>query len=559
MNDFVEFIYEIDSSKMNAKSFKIKILDEETLIKNNNLKEITNPVFFEKSNVPTIDGLLSNEIFGIVKADRANIFAYIDLTDYFLHPLVYKIWSRMDSNLRHIVHGTKTFSINSKGQFVEDENGKTGLKFLKDNIDKIKIQSTDSSKRDRNIKFINENRDRLFLRKWIVIPAFYRDVNTSDSHKGVGEINKFYSSLLMGAKSARESKDYGFDVSDMIKGRIQETLLVIYDWMSKEPNIYGKKGILRRAVMSKTSDYGARLVISAPDLKVEKLEDLYVDLDHSALPLHAACVNFFPFVVFNVRRFFENEFMGRLTTEVYNKNRQKEEVELNEPLIYFSDERIKMELDRFIKGFSNRFIPIQIPIIKDGKESFGRMRFRGRLYKGKFINDENIEDTQSVLIERDLTWCDVFYRAAVEATKDKHIMITRYPIDKRYNIFPSKVVVSSTTKTEAVIINDTVYERYPYIRQEDIGSNTSDKFVDTLQMSNLHLGSIGGDYDGDQCQTRGVFTVEANKECEEFLKSKGHYIDLTGVNVRLMDKETAQCFYALTKVNYNDKLIDPQF
>ena len=543
-------IVEVTNQKMGSKAFHIQILDVESLVKKNELKEVTNPVFFEKSNVPTTDGLLSNQIFGIVKADRANTFAYIDLIDYFLHPLVYKIWAKMDSRIRDIVHGTKTFRIDSNGQFVEDPNGKTGLKFLKDNINNIKISSTDSQLRERNIKFLKENKDKLFLKKWIVIPAFYRDVNTSETYKGVGEINKFYSSLLMGTRSLRETRDYGFDASNMINGRIQETLLNIYDFISKEPNIYGKRGIIRRSVMSKTSDYGARLVISAPKLRVERLEDLEADLDYTVVPLHACCVAFFPYIIFNIRRFFENEFMGRTTYQTI----EGEEVELNEPLIYFSDERIKAELDRYRKGFSNRFVPVEVPVIYKGKERFIRMRFKGRFYKGKFADND-----ETGIIDRDLTWCDLFYRAAVEATQDKHIMITRFPIDTYYNIFPSKVRVASTKETESVIINDKVYERYPKIRQELIGSDTSNLFVDTLQMTNLHLESIGADYDGDQVQIRGVFTTEANEECEKYMNSKSQYITLLGNNIRVQGKETIQSLYCLTKVDRHDTLIDPVF
>ena len=55
------------------------LLDPDRLVKANDLKEITNPVFFIRNSVPTPDGLLSNEIFGITKYDRANTFAYIDL------------------------------------------------------------------------------------------------------------------------------------------------------------------------------------------------------------------------------------------------------------------------------------------------------------------------------------------------------------------------------------------------------------------------------------------------------------------------------------------------
>lgn len=33
------------------------------------------------------------------------------------------------------------------------------------------------------------------------------------------------------------------------------------------------------------------------------------------------------------------------------------------------------------------------------------------------------------IMERQLCWVDVLYQAAVEAVKDKHILITRYPIE----------------------------------------------------------------------------------------------------------------------------------
>ena len=37
------------------------------------------------------------------------------------------------------------------------------------------------------------------------------------------------------------------------------------------------------------------------------------------------------------------------------------------------------------------------------------------------------------------------------------------------------------------------YPRYPYIREELIGSDTSNAFVDTLRFSNCYLAGIGGD------------------------------------------------------------------
>ena len=93
------------------KHLQFELLDPDKLVKVNNLKEITNPVPFSKYGVPSPDGLLSNEIFGIDKVQRSETYAYIDLHEWFLHPHIYKIWSKMDSKLIACVHGTKNYII----------------------------------------------------------------------------------------------------------------------------------------------------------------------------------------------------------------------------------------------------------------------------------------------------------------------------------------------------------------------------------------------------------------------------------------------------------------
>ena len=110
------------------RQLKMNLLDIDKFIKMNEIKEITNPVFFIRDGIPTPDGLLSNEIFGITKEQRSGTFGYIDLGGLFLHPLCYKMWVRMDSKIRNIVHETNTYSVDSSGNIVEDPNGETGVK-----------------------------------------------------------------------------------------------------------------------------------------------------------------------------------------------------------------------------------------------------------------------------------------------------------------------------------------------------------------------------------------------------------------------------------------------
>lgn len=71
-------------------NLKFEILDQEKFIKENNLKEVKNPVLFSGRNQPTADGLLSNEIFGITQEERSGIYAYIDLKENFIQPYFLK-------------------------------------------------------------------------------------------------------------------------------------------------------------------------------------------------------------------------------------------------------------------------------------------------------------------------------------------------------------------------------------------------------------------------------------------------------------------------------------
>lgn len=476
---------------MDEKHFKLEMLKPDKLVKVNDLQEITNPIFFVRDGVPTSDGLLSNEVFGISKDERGNIFAYVDLGETFMHPFIYKVWVSMDARIRALVHGTKNFKIDEHGNLIEDENGESGVQFLKKNIDKIKIRSTESRKRDTKIQFIEKNIENMFINKMIIIPAYYRDINSSKGKVGVGEINKLYQSLLIAIRSLKETADYGLSLSNSSKGRVQEILLSIYDWFAQEPNLSKKYGIVRRAVMSKTADYGTRLVLSAPELKVESLEDLMVDLDHSAVPLASVCTNLFPYIIFHIRRFFENEFGGVGEYPYMDKETKSLKfVKVKDPLIEFSDARIKKEVERFMFGYSNRFIPIQVPN-EENRTIY--MRFKGRQLDEKDVeNPEEINKTP--LLSRKLTWCDLIYMAAVEVSKDKHVLITRYPLDSYFGQFPTKIVVSSTKETEPMYIDNRFYKHYPKIREEDIGTNTSNKFVDTINICNLHIGNLGADY-----------------------------------------------------------------
>lgn len=548
----------------------LEVLDIDRYIKVNELKPITNPTFFATGGVPTSDGLLSNEIFGITQSDRAGIFAYINLYEYFIDPSCYKCLLRLDQKFNFIVKGLKKYKIDGNGNLVEDQGGGTGIKWLKANFDKIKFKKTNSRTRDMRIKYIDHNlkRGTLFTNKWIVIPPYYRDANTSKKHVGVGQINTLYVNLITAANALKDNADYGLSMADTTCARIQETLRAIYDWFCgnrndtiKDPGtgLSGKFGIIKMN-LGYTSDYSSRLVVSAPELKKETIDDLMVSLDKSAMPLAAVAADFYPFMLFHMRKFFENEFLNVTNYEVIDSQGNLHNYDVSNVMLEFTDDKLKDQLKKFVYSHDNRFLPIEITI-KDKNSDPGKvymMQFKGERWKDP---KEELKTNPEPIIRRPLTWVDVIYIAAVKSTEGKTISITRFPYDSYFNTIYTGIEVASTTETEQIILNGEYYRFYPKIRMEDILKSSASKFVDTMQVSNLYLKGAGMDYDGDTIQVKGSFMNETNEELSNFVNLKSNYIDLGCENIRVSEKEAVQSIYNLTLVLSSDtnKLTQPEF
>ena len=562
------------------KHLEVFPLDTEKFVKVNELKEIKNPLFFERSNMPTADGLLSNEIFGITREDRSTIFAYIDLGTEFMHPLLYKSWCRMDGTVKSVLSEATNYKFNEEtGKFVEDKDGETGLEYLKKVISTKHLKKTDSDKRNKRIEFIERYKDKLFIKKLIIIPAGFRDVDTESSGQvGVGEINKLYNTILRDANALKESEDYGLTLNGMLRFRIQENIMKVYNWFifGKDPvtgqeaqasGLSRKLGLIRRAGMKKSFDWGSRLVICTQNLRKEKLSDIDIKIDEIGVPLAALCANLFPFMLFHIRQWFENAFSdNEMLLAMNSKTRKKERVYLDDWRMVYSDDRIKKELDRFMHGMSNRFIAVEAPI-KAPKNFQGYMMFKGthvdseEAAKKYFENIDNQVTENLDVTERELTWCDIIYWAALESSRDKMALVTRFPVDSYWNQFPAKIKVISTIETTPMIVNGKFYPNYPVINPEDINKNSSNKFIDVALPNNVRLDSIGGDFDGDTISVKIPYSIEANEELRRAIESKKHYISLGGKNKMMTIHEGIQSIYQLTMTLPDDKnkLTKPEF
>lgn len=526
---------------------KIDLFDVKEFIDVNHLKEITSPILFQKGNVPHPNGLVSNDIFGVTTKSRKETYAYIDLHGYFFHPHVYKAIRRMFRNIDKIVNGELYYSINDKGYLVVDnENGDTGINFLYQNWEKIKWEEKDSdssvSMRTERINLISKcKKNEIFMHYQIVIPAFYRDIKTGISSGGETEdINNMYVKLIRMSNLINDSDNmFDFQFNSTIYN-MQITIVQIYDYFKQK--IESKGGLIRRYLMGKNVDYGTRTVITAPSYHADLPSDLFVDFKHASLPISQTCSLAYPFVFKYVKDFFERELLDNKTNMIfYDKDNDTfidSKVELNNPESYFSDKYIKKNIDTFIKDPESRFNLIYVPV-KGNKQL--------SLYFTGIRMDSSNRSELSSNYRRPMTWTDLLYMACEYVTRDKHCLITRYPLLDEFGIFPAKIRVSSTTKTEPVMVGDYLYKWYPSIDIKTPINEIPAQFIDSVQFSNSYLKGIDGDYDGDQTTVKIVFTQEANEEIENVINNKAFFINSSGGNIRQIGKEGLQTFFVLTK------------
>jgi hypothetical protein len=512
------------------------------IIRVNNLPRVTDSIYFTK-NVPTENGLFSQELFGISQYDRSSIWGYIELGDFFIHPLAANTMTRLNRKYSHLINGTKTFRFDEKeGIFIEDPNGETGIPFLYKNYDKIKWKDTDSVLQSERIECLKRPRDKIFIHQFLVIPPFYRDVNMNELSgvPSVHEVNDWYSTLIK-LTSSLQNRGSMMLFGNITRAQIQMNLGKLFDYYIGD-QIRGKNGVFRKFVLGKNVDYGARLVISAPRIAmVDRHDKMPVKFRYSGLPLAMCCSLAFPFVVAGVKDFFDNEFIRGGRYPYIDDDGTKKYTTLINPEVEYSEEYIKKMIKKFIKGPNTRFEPIKIPKNELGEDLY--MSIEG--YFGK---------DRSTIAWRDATWTDILYMVCTDVLKNKHVYVTRYPLEDYFGIFPNRISVLSTVNTTTAIIGDTVYNDYPVVI---VNGDSGTAFIDTLQISNTRLKGLGGDYDGDQVTVRIMFTDEANDDAEKFLQSKLDFITITGENNRSTERDFVQFLYSFTKPPSGMSLTDP--
>lgn len=457
----------------------IDLLPIEDFIKANYVKQVTNPVALDGSGVFTPDGIYSYDIFGYSIEDRKNNFAYIDLQGNYLHPQVYKTLLRMGSLGKIISRIKYAIVVDKKIKVLSDEekdnypDAETGIEFFYDNWENIDWKKS-SLKEDDNPEDLSiDKRNRIdflrmlkkneaFVSKWLVLPAYYRDYDTSGNTSD--DINKLYTELISKTNSMKSG--FGLTLFDNVtRDRIQNLIVLIYmdtlnpvsgksvDLDTGDYVGNAKSSLVRRNLMGRFLDYAFYSVITAPVSSTSRGFGDFVKFGDCLVPLQGCISMYFPFF----EKYITDYLEGFANTIKFDRNLDIDSID---PAQYSKD-TVNNILSRFMKTGSNKDDTVYIEVkLKNGKK-----------LKRFIVIDISDDPDMKGHEERYLTWIELLYMAAEDICADKYLVSTRYPLTNNNNIYCAKTKVNSTNKVRTKYVkvpgtefgNIRKYERYPCI------------------------------------------------------------------------------------------------
>jgi hypothetical protein len=443
----------------------IDVADNNEYIKANNLQEITtNNIFQSSSSVPDPEGIGSYDIFGNPGTrERKMCFAYINLGDFFVHPLVFDTLVYLKPALKDVIHGFgefyisqgKVIKVTEKNPAPEGIKTGTGISWLRKHIGEIIFEKPNMSSivQDR-VNFIKQlKKEELFCDKWLVIPPYYRDIDISKNNKK-NDINIMYQSLIaqtsmVKATSSLFSDGDTTDAHRKIQDKIYEIYLYFMTFQA------GTKAFIQQHVMGKAIDYASRMVISTPKITAKNSREMEVDFSHSAVPLSMALECFAPFIVYGLKKFVNDKIAGSNYIFKY-VNGQFQRIKLashwNEILL---SENIKKLIKIYTDSKERRLDPFLI------ETESGEMVPLGYITKSLEMSAGSTNNITKVDGIRSLTMCEIFYIVALNTIRDKSVLITRYPIEDYHNIYPSLMNIIPFAKTGKIEIEGNIYPRFP--------------------------------------------------------------------------------------------------
>lgn len=496
------------------------------------------------------DGLFSTLIFGRVGDERRSMrFSFINIKIPVFHPVVFRALSDLKRLYAGILAGTDYAIWNPEIKDFEKSTataGKTGYAFFLQYWKQIEFAETKSVTRQDNIKLLKKYESRAMTDHIVVMPAGLRDVEIDGGRVVMDDINGLYQALLRVSNGLSDAAVRGNpETLNLSRYRLQVTFNEIYDYV--EAMVKGKKKLLLSGWASRAVNNGTRNVITAMETSTPVLgAPGQPDFNTTIVGLYQASKGALPVSIHYLRTGFLSRVFSTPEAPVKLVNKKTLRVEeVNLKPQYFDRFMTDEGLEKVLTGFGVedvRHKPLEI----EG-------RYLGLIYKGPDMTYRLIQDIGEVPLERDrkdvypLTFCELLYLSIYRNVNDLAGYVTRYPVTGIGSIYPSKVLVQPTIKTETRRELD---EHWQPMDDQHIAYKfpvTGSAFVNSMAPHSSKLAGLGADFDGDMASLNITYSDESKAEVKEFFKSKRAYVGTNGRFISSFDTSTvALVFHNLT-------------
>jgi hypothetical protein len=184
-----------------------------------------------------------------------------------------------------------------KGVLVQAPDGKyCGLKDLYEIWDEIDIRKTINTRLNDNIDILTKSPKRLlFNDKVLVLPPGFRQIGMRNGKQTKNELNSLYSHIL-GLKSVASHTTTN---PVQLYAKFQDAVMDIYTYI--HDYVGSKNGFFQKHLLTKTTTYTARNVISAPRYNTD---NPHIGIFRTGYPLHTCVSLFKPLIKFQMQQFF---------------------------------------------------------------------------------------------------------------------------------------------------------------------------------------------------------------------------------------------------------------
>lgn len=407
------------------------------------------------------DGLFSTSIFGRVGDERRSMrYSYIDIKISVFHPIIYQALVKTKRLYADILAGTKFARWDEElKDFVAASalDGETGFHFFLQRWEDIEFKDTGSTSREQNILLIQKYKKDALTSKIVVMPAGLRDMDYDDHGRASeDEINPMYRRLLSLSNTITAATVASHpEMLNNPRHKLQLAFNAIYDYLSNL--VEGKSKLFMGKFASRRIFNGTRNVISAMDPTTPYLGGQGgPDFNSTMIGLYQYLKANVEINTFQIRDFLQSVFPHvNEPAQLINRETLKAEEVLLASRYYdqwATNEGVKGVITGF-KEETRRDVPLMI----DGRYVF-------LIYKGPDKTFKIMRSIEELPANRDpkdvhpMTLTELMYLSVYRKANTFPIFVTRYPVTGVGSIYPSRVYLRPTLKTEQRVRLDENWE-----------------------------------------------------------------------------------------------------